>query len=159
MRTQTPSEPVVITFPQEFKASRAYQWSLGAGAAIGMLTLGLMLARHAYSPAAVLVVPTISCFGLFMALVSLRMQADEKGIHQAWLLGRGSITWAQIQRLEKSRRSYFVLDSDQKERVKIAFLSQPEQEALALEIIRRSRLRKAKAAPKYPITDIWERKK
>ena len=91
-------------------------------------------------------------------VVTLRIGMNSEGLTQRWLFNRLQVSWRDVARMERTTRDYALLDAKGTRLVLLFLLPRASQQAIADEAMTRARMRPAKAAPKLPVLEQWERK-
>ncbi|MEO7718989.1 MAG: hypothetical protein ABIY70_22545 [Capsulimonas sp.] len=146
-----------ITFPHSFGAGNTFRIGMGIFSVVGLYATGVSLKHHEFNNAFVAGVLTAGFVFLLFAVLSFRVRVDDTGITQNWLIGKSSVTWPQVSRVDRSRRMYSIHINDGSEPITISFLSTPAQIAVAQEAIRCAGLSPTRGKIEYPAVERWDR--
>ena len=149
------SPPLEVTFPHTFLADVAYRIGSALFSGIGIVGMGVAFTHHRTQDLAVLAIPFVLFFAVLLVVMTFSLTADESGLHQRSILGRRDARWEDLDRLDQGQ-AYSVYRSG-KEPVWLWLISTKAQEAMALEIIRRSALRPSNAKMEHPLKRQWVR--
>ncbi len=149
--------------PPTYAAAPLYWGVLAAVVAVG--AAGSAYMASAQPKAFVLLGAMTALYLLLLALTaSMRVSVDGDGITQRWLYSRAFVPWKQVARMDRTQSlwmkpgRYTLHDAQGKELMTLFLLPLAAQEAIAQEVLSRTRLRPAKAAPAPPLLARWEKK-
>lgn len=149
------SPPLEVTFPHTFLADLAYRIGSALFSGIGIIGMGVAFTHHRTHDLLVLAIPFVLFFAVLLVVMTFSLTADESGLHQRSILGRRDARWDEIDRLDQGQA--YSAYRNGKEPVWLWLISTKAQEAMALEIIRRSALRPSDAKMEHPLKRQWVR--
>ena len=145
-----------LTFPRTFAADLSYRIGAVLFSLVGVIGFGIAASRHQTQSVLALALPFVVFFAALLLTWTFQLTVDDTGLHQRSVLGRRSVSWDDVRRLDQSR-AYSIHGATAQELVWLSLVSTAAQEAIAEEAIRRAGLRLSPKKAEYRLKRQWVR--